>query len=352
MAFLAASLHIISPAGLFLSAPYAESVFALLSFWAYRLYARGRWPSKASHEEHHTHAYLVGAGLLFGLATAVRSNGLLNGAILLVDLIVTLRSGSGPLLQARRLRRLVAIGGSGALLALGALIPQMLAYGVFCQTASPRPSPSSASTTPNAEARPWCSNAVPSVYAWAQDHYWSVMIEAGLRRLHTCLPRWLTIVRRKVGLLRYWTWSNAPLFLMASPMLAIIVTSSAWAFGATRSVDLGRTRAPITATVDGADVVRTWAPPASTVDMVASSYLRRLALPQLLLAVLALSSYHVQIINRICSAYVVWYWCIATAMVDDRPPTTRSRLAKLAVRWMVMHALIQAGLYASFLPPA
>ena len=174
IAFLAASLHIISPAGLFLSAPYAESLFALLTFLAYHLYVGARWSSKAYHE-HHTHAYLVAAGLLFGLATAVRSNGLLNGAVLLDDLIVTLRDGSGPLLQARRLRRLTAIGASGALLALGALIPQILAYRVFCQTGHPSPSPSSPSMTPNTKTRPWCSNAVPSVYAWAQDHHWSVM---------------------------------------------------------------------------------------------------------------------------------------------------------------------------------
>ena len=84
--------------------------------------------------------------------------------------------------------------------------------------------------------------------------------------------------------------------------------------------------------------------------------LRRLATPQLILAVLALTSYHVQIITRISSGYVVWYWSIAAAICEKeggKDTGTKDRnISRLIVRYMVMYAIVQGGLYASFLPPA
>ena len=83
---------------------------------------------------------------------------------------------------------------------------------------------------------------------------------------------------------------------------------------------------------------------------------RRLAIPQLLLAVLALTTYHVQIITRISSGYLVWYWWIALELC--RIPSRSSSQAQLwdqtkwIVRWMVIYAVVQGGLFSSFLPPA
>lgn len=71
-----------------------------------------------------------------------------------------------------------------------------------------------------------------------------------------------------------------------------------------------------------------------------------MALPQLVLAVLALTTYHVQIITRISSGYPLWYIWLA-AKTQETPKRTVP-----IIRWMVIYALIQAGLYASFLPPA
>lgn len=76
----------------------------------------------------------------------------------------------------------------------------------------------------------------------------------------------------------------------------------------------------------------------------------RLALPQLTLAVLALTSFHVQIITRISSGYPLWYLVLAREITDSDSKGTR--FAKWTVRWMVMYALIQCVLFASFLPPA
>lgn len=84
--------------------------------------------------------------------------------------------------------------------------------------------------------------------------------------------------------------------------------------------------------------------------------LRRLAIPQMFLAVLALTTYHVQIITRLSSGYPVWYWWLAHVIVeDDRKILLLGRRIKLGasiVKWMVMYAIIQGGLFASFLPPA
>lgn len=106
----------------------------------------------------------------------------------------------------------------------------------------------------------------------------------------------------------------------------------------------------------------------------AAVYLGCLALPQMLLAVLALTTFHVQIVNRIATGYPVWYIVLANAMVSQTKPSEtaktiesddsapylkqlKGRLDKpatqqLIFRGMFMYSIIQGGLYASFMPPA
>lgn len=71
----------------------------------------------------------------------------------------------------------------------------------------------------------------------------------------------------------------------------------------------------------------------------------RLAIPQAILAVMALTNLHVQITNRICSGYPVWYWFLA-ALGGSSSAFGRS------VRMMVLYAGIGGVLFGSFLPPA
>jgi len=75
--------------------------------------------------------------------------------------------------------------------------------------------------------------------------------------------------------------------------------------------------------------------------------LPNLALSQLILVMLTLTTAHVQIISRISSAYPVWLW-YAAASFHER----NTSLVGIFVRFMVMYAIIQGGLFASFLPPA
>jgi len=73
---------------------------------------------------------------------------------------------------------------------------------------------------------------------------------------------------------------------------------------------------------------------------------RRLALPQIVLACLAITNYHVQIITRLASGYPLVYIWLAERI------STNKKYSQLSTRFCVMYGLIQAGLYASFLPPA
>ena len=82
-----------------------------------------------------------------------------------------------------------------------------------------------------------------------------------------------------------------------------------------------------------------------------TSLLIRLALPQVTLAVLAFTSYHVQIVNRISSGYPLWYWYIAYQILSGFE-SKHSRALPVAVTAIVMYGLVQATLFGSFLPPA
>jgi phosphatidylinositol glycan class V len=88
----------------------------------------------------------------------------------------------------------------------------------------------------------------------------------------------------------------------------------------------------------------------------ATGLLRRLAIIQALLAVLAFTSYHVQIINRLSSGYPLWYWHLAAALISDlgdsRPTNKSTSMSAVAIQAMIIYGLIQAVLFGSFLPPA
>ena len=157
-----------------------------------------------------------------------------------------------------------------------------------------------------------------------------------------------------MGFLRYWTLSNVPLFLIAAPMLWLLVQSSFMALS-----DRLQAQALDAPSSPGNSVVRQKTlEPRETCDSgdIERGCLRRLALPQLVLAVTAFASFHVQIINRISSGYPIWYLVIAISLVNGTPLHTfdkaQNNASHLFVRWMVSYAIIQGGLYASFLPPA
>jgi phosphatidylinositol glycan class V len=133
-----------------------------------------------------------------------------------------------------------------------------------------------------------------------------------------------------VGLFRYWTLSNLPLFLLAGPTLFVLLESGVWGLQQRELVSGGR-------------------------------MVSRLAIAQLLLAGMAFVGYHVQIITRLCSGCAVWYWWIAAITMDEAASKAGTSSnsggrhmhgSAWVLRWMVMYGLIQGVLYAGFLPPA
>ncbi|KAL9099431.1 MAG: hypothetical protein Q9163_005067 [Psora crenata] len=320
-AFLSATLHIISPAGLFLSAPYAESPFALLNFAGLYFYSQ-------SYRQHLLKPTLLSAclmlssGCTFGVATMFRGNGLLSGTVFVYDaletLSVLLRTISTSITHcevANAVQRLAITGLSGLLMACIALFPQYVAYTELCLEA-----PS------NMTRRPWCDSTIPSIYAWVQKEYWGV------------------------GFLRYWTISNQPLFLIATPMLIVIYLSGKWAW------EGEHTRTRLTRVVDteheGGLTIQCDTIRGSPLD---HAILRRFAVSQIILGLLAFTTYHVQIITRLSSGYPVWYWWLASLIISGNDANLwgwRFNIPRWITRWMVVYAFIQGALFASFLPPA
>ncbi|KFY29994.1 hypothetical protein V494_08336 [Pseudogymnoascus sp. VKM F-4513 (FW-928)] len=265
LAFIAGCLHTFSPAGIFLSAPCGESTAAFLTFLGLLFFAWGMPAGTVSSGKQD--GFVVLAGVTLGLSTTVRSNALLNGIVFAEEAVLvawSVRNG----LSVPKIRRLAAVGVGGCCIAAGFLLPQYIAYQEYCTSASPRP---------------WCSSLTPSIYTFVQEHYWDV------------------------GFLRYWKVSNIPLFLLAAPALVILISSGL------RTADLtSRETTRPSHNVDHYKVT----PAERALSQRTIRLLRSLSYPQLVLAVLAITNYHVQIITRLASASPVWYLWLAYSLLN------------------------------------
>lgn len=159
---LTAALHVLSPAGVFLSAPYIEPLFSVLNFAGFLVYVHALAADRAQRTGVRDAAFVV-AGLLFALATAVRSNGLLSGLLFAYDAIeniwkmVMARKGGG--VTTDTVRRLVSVFVGGSLIFIAFAVPQCIAYTLYCRGE-------------DGPVRGWCHSAVPSIYGFVQRHYW------------------------------------------------------------------------------------------------------------------------------------------------------------------------------------
>ena len=156
---ISAMLHCITPAGAFLSAPYAESLFSLLNMAGFYLYVDGLLDHRGGHEFGRD-LKTICSGTVFGIATTVRSNGLLSGAMFAYDAAQVLSSLCTNMVTFRVLRRLCILGFGGCLILAGTVYPQALAYMSYCRLPS------------GSHRREWCDSMLPSIYAWVQYHYW------------------------------------------------------------------------------------------------------------------------------------------------------------------------------------
>lgn len=72
----------------------------------------------------------------------------------------------------------------------------------------------------------------------------------------------------------------------------------------------------------------------------------QMAIPQLVLASLAITNYHVQVITRFSSGYPWLYLWLAKQICQSW------KYSEQSLRFFMVYGLIQAALFASFLPPA
>lgn len=198
-AFYAALLFCLSPANVFLAAGYSEALFAFLTFSAMGQLERGRsWAS----------------GLLFALATGVRSNGLVSVGFLLHS---QCRGFFSSLVMLNPLKQLVKLMASLCLSALTVSLPfalfQYYAYTQFCLPGSAHSIPEplvqlavdKGYRIPGENEPPWCSWELPLIYSYIQDVYWNV------------------------GLLRYYELKQVPNFLLATPVTVLVMWAT-WTY--------------------------------------------------------------------------------------------------------------------------
>ncbi|KAI1200134.1 GPI mannosyltransferase 2 [Nemania serpens] len=280
LSLVAAVLHILSPAGLFLSAPYSESSYSLLSFVGYLFFAKGVLGERRTlaHD-----VSLVASGLWFGFAVNFRSNGTLNGILFAWEL---LRESSLPP-TARSIRRRLSLIAGGSAIAVGFLAPQIIAYKTYCYGVV------------DSELRPWCTRRLPSIYAFVQEHHWNV------------------------GFLRYWTPPNIPLFLLAGPMLYFL-TKSAICFLSNPYLL--------------SDKVKN-----AAVSMDLAALISSMASIQLVLTALAVTNYHVQIITRVSSGYPLWYWWLANLLSDRRTAGTGKNIVIFMIMYASIQGALFAS---------
>jgi Gpi18-like mannosyltransferase len=88
----------------------------------------------------------------------VRSNGVLSGFLFAYDAVVLAWKilTQGPSIHNTIRLAVIIIG--GCIVGSGMVIPQFLAYRMYCLS--------------DTDIRPWCEWTVPSIYGWVQNYYW------------------------------------------------------------------------------------------------------------------------------------------------------------------------------------
>ena len=162
IAFVASCLHILAPAGVFLSSPYGEGLFSSLHFLAYYLFGKAlAWQASSAFWKHDV--CIISSGFFLALATSVRSNGLASGIIFAHEVCIDALGVFSRRLTLQKLRKLVITCLGGAVVSIGSILPQYLAFQEYCLQGSIGNS-----------LRPWCQQVPPSIYHFVQSHYWYV----------------------------------------------------------------------------------------------------------------------------------------------------------------------------------
>ncbi|XP_066960453.1 GPI mannosyltransferase 2 isoform X1 [Macrobrachium rosenbergii] len=299
LAYKAAILFCINPATVFFTAPYSECLFAFFTFSAL-LVNQSQSTTRSAFP--------------FALASSVRSNGLVNiGFILYRKLLdcnnyyhkirnATTESGQLSLLLVVVLTfnyTLIPLFVGCFLVMLPFAIFQMWCYLTYCgeEGSSPSLAPhlemfvrSNFLHSPDLGEAEWCYNYPPLAYSHVQDKYW------------------------EVGLLRYYEVRQVPNFMLALPVVMIVICHAAlymvdnpqicWSFGIPQpSVDgKGNKKKPHSWPDKGINSWRVFVYTAHSLGLCAFCVL----------------CIHVQVTTRLlCSSCPVIYWFAAHLLTDQ-----------------------------------
>ena len=222
LAWLAVCWFSITPAGIFMSATYTESLFALFSFsgmYFCALVSSSRCNCAEGNEgicrsdNFLRQSLLIGlAAVFFTLAASLRSNGMLLAAFLLHAIACILRRQAKRVTFAIWVAWLLISCAAVAIVMIPYVVFQLYGYYLYCSTAPTLlrewvKAIFSVSLPPTLfnPVRSWCtlSGIVPQMYGFVQSEYWGV------------------------GPLRYFEMKQIPQFLLASPMISLAV-ACAW----------------------------------------------------------------------------------------------------------------------------
>lgn len=148
---ISAALHVMSPAGAFLSAPYSESVFACVHFLGLYLYSIALRADHAGYLVRRD-ACWVAAGIAFAVATLIRSNGILSGCLFAYDAMEAGMEWLSRGLSVGLLRRMLFIGLGGGIIAVAMVGAQFVGYLSYCTATDP--------------PRPWCTTVWPPGFSF------------------------------------------------------------------------------------------------------------------------------------------------------------------------------------------
>ena len=218
LAYKASILYCINPASIFFVAPYSETMYSCLTFYGMLKCGSGSIFSSS-----------IGCGLPFGLAAVQRSNGILNIGFIfherlkyfvryvMPDILTKAKNLTNvflaPLLLIPPVVSAISFLGEALLSVTPFVMFQGYAFYKFCVISKhnlPDFIVSHAGTynlkLPGSSSigieNHWCNRSIPLAYSYVQDHYWSV------------------------GFLRYYHWKQIPNFVLALPMMWIILMNS------------------------------------------------------------------------------------------------------------------------------
>ncbi|EMG46925.1 hypothetical protein G210_2808 [Candida maltosa Xu316] len=203
------------------------------------------------------------SGILCAYSFTVRANGLFLGVIYLLDLYHFIKN--------KNPEQIIWSIISGSLLFFTFLGTNIYHYVTFCPGRGE-----------------WCDRLLPSMFQYAQEHYWNV------------------------GFLKYWTLNNIPNFILVGPVLIFNVYSVMFMYK---------------------ELPRHWK-------------LGPLILINTLTVIGGVFFWNTQILNRVTSFSPLLYWTLAANLLETK------RWARYAVVYCVMWSFVQTVLFAGFLPPA